>query len=110
MPRLQRERFTTPDEVRPFEHGRIDVVHLDETALARLTCQITGGGFVASFDGPPRAARVAALGGPGEILVSSTTHDLLEGSGVGFAGRGRHALRGLDGERRVVLLVEPGQP
>ena len=285
MPRLQRKSFATPDEVRPFEHGRIDVVHLDESALARLvyepgwrwstdvapliggtSCQnrhlgyvisgrlhvmlddgtelelrandayeippghdgwvvgdepwdviefasarvygvrpdataertlatilftdivdstatlervgdaawrtllldhndrmraeldlfrgreitTTGDGFVASFDGPARAvrcaaamrtaatslglairaglhtgeveitssnargvavhaaARVAALAGPGEILVSSTTHDLLEGSGLQFADRGRHTLKGLEGERQVFLLVEPG--
>ena len=28
------------------------------------------------------AARVAALAGPGEVLVSGTTHDLLDGSGL----------------------------
>ena len=285
MPRLQRKSFATPDEVRPFEHGRIDVVHLDETALARLiyqprwrwstdvapiiggtSCQnrhvgyvisgrlhvmlddgtelelrgndayeippghdawvvgdeawdviefasarvygvrpdaaeertlatllftdivdstatvervgdaawrtmlldhndqmraqldrfrgreitTTGDGFVAVFDGAARAvrcaaamlaaaeglglpiraglhtgeveltggnargvavhaaARVAALAGPGQILVSSTTHDLLEGSGLQFVDRGRHTLKGLDGERQVFLLVESG--
>ena len=28
------------------------------------------------------AARVASLAGPGEVLVSGTTHDLLDGSGL----------------------------
>ena len=54
------------------------------------------------------AARVAALAGPGQILVSSTTHDLLEGSVLQFVDRGRHTLKGLDGERQVFLLVESG--
>jgi class 3 adenylate cyclase len=285
MPRLQRRSFATPDEVRPFPHGRIEVVNLDETAMARLiyqpgwrwstdvapviggtSCQnrhvgyvisgllhvmledgtelelrpndayeippghdawvvgdeaweviefasartygarpdaatertlatilftdivdstatverigdtawrtllldhndqmraqldrfrgreitTTGDGFVAVFDGPARgvrgaaamrtaalglgltiraglhtgevelvsgnargiavhaAARVAALAGPGEIIVSSTTHDLLEGSGLVFVDRGRHVLKGLDGERQMYLLDDPG--
>jgi len=67
-----------------------------------------GGGTGARGVAVHAAARVAALAGPGEILVSSTTHDLLEGSGLRFADRGRHALKGLDGERQVFLLVEPG--
>jgi class 3 adenylate cyclase len=41
------------------------------------------------------AARVAAIAGPGETLVSSTVRDLLAGSGLRFDDRGRHALKGL---------------
>jgi len=41
------------------------------------------------------AARVAAMAGPGETLVSSTVRDLVAGSGLRFDDRGRHALRGL---------------
>src|SRR5262245_46711276 len=37
-------------------------------------------------------ARVAALAGPGEILVSQTVKDLVAGSGVTFTDRGTHAL------------------
>ena len=51
------------------------------------------------------AARVAALAGPGEILVSQTTHDLLDGSGLVFADRGLHELKGLTGQRAVFALV-----
>jgi class 3 adenylate cyclase len=36
-------------------------------------------------------ARVAAMAGPGEILVSSTVKDMLAGSGVSFADRGAHS-------------------
>ncbi|HZK91753.1 MAG TPA: adenylate/guanylate cyclase domain-containing protein [Stellaceae bacterium] len=41
------------------------------------------------------AARVAAMAGPNETLVSSTVRDLVAGSGLRFADRGRHALKGL---------------
>ena len=41
------------------------------------------------------AARIAALAGAGEVLVSETTHDLLDGSGATFDDRGTHELKGL---------------
>jgi class 3 adenylate cyclase len=41
------------------------------------------------------AARVAAMAGPNETLVSSTVRDLVAGSGLRFEDRGRHALKGL---------------
>jgi pimeloyl-ACP methyl ester carboxylesterase len=41
------------------------------------------------------AARVAALAGPGEILVSRTLCDLVAGSGLHFAERGEHDLKGV---------------
>jgi len=51
------------------------------------------------------AARVSALAGPGEVLVSSVTHDLLEGSGLAFEQRGVYELKGLSGARPVFALV-----
>ena len=51
------------------------------------------------------AARVAALAGAGEVLVSGTTHDLLDGSGLRFEDRGLHELKGLDGPRAIFALV-----
>src|SRR5262245_22177828 len=36
MPRLQRKSFATPDQVRTFPTGRIDIVTLDETAVGRF--------------------------------------------------------------------------
>ncbi len=51
------------------------------------------------------AARVAALGGPGDVLVSGTTLDLLEGAGLNFAFRGNHELKGLTGARPIYTLV-----
>ena len=41
------------------------------------------------------AARIAALPGPGEILVSRTVKDLVTGSGITFEDRGTHALKGI---------------
>jgi class 3 adenylate cyclase/pimeloyl-ACP methyl ester carboxylesterase len=46
-------------------------------------------------------ARVASLAGPGEVLVSSTVKDLVAGSGLSFADRGAHALKGVPGEWRL---------
>ena len=43
------------------------------------------------------AARVMALAGPGEVLVSGTTRELLEGSGLAFEDRGSHELKGISG-------------
>lgn len=34
MPRLQRKNFTNPDEIRCFDNGKMDIVNLDETAVA----------------------------------------------------------------------------
>ena len=50
-------------------------------------------------------ARVAAVAGPGEVLVSSTVHDLIAGSGIELADRGLHALKGVEDERRLYAVV-----
>ena len=47
------------------------------------------------------AARVAAMAGAGETLVSSTVKDLVAGSGVRFTDRGGHTLKGVPGEWRL---------
>lgn len=46
-------------------------------------------------------ARVAAAAARGEILVSSTVKDLLAGSGLEFADRGEHELKGVPGTWRL---------
>jgi class 3 adenylate cyclase len=46
-------------------------------------------------------ARVSALAGPGEVLVSATVKDLVAGSGITFSDRGSHALKGIPDEWRV---------
>ena len=47
------------------------------------------------------AARVLSLAHPGEVLVSQTTRDLVEGSGIAFEDRGEHEMKGITGARRV---------
>lgn len=41
------------------------------------------------------AARVSALATPTEVLVSRAVKDLVAGSGIGFADRGTHTLKGI---------------
>ena len=50
------------------------------------------------------AARVMAHAGPDEIIVSSTVRDLVAGSGIEFADRGDHQLKGLPGEWRLLAV------
>jgi class 3 adenylate cyclase len=50
------------------------------------------------------AARVAALAGPEEILVSSTVKDLVVGSGIVFSERGSYELKGVPGEWRLYVV------
>jgi class 3 adenylate cyclase len=52
-------------------------------------------------------ARISALAGAGEILVSSTVKDLVVGSGLEFEDRGSRELKGVPGEWRVYALADP---
>jgi class 3 adenylate cyclase len=47
------------------------------------------------------AARVGALAGAGEVLVTSTVKDLVAGSGITFADRGAQQLKGIPDEWRL---------
>jgi pimeloyl-ACP methyl ester carboxylesterase len=49
-------------------------------------------------------ARVAALAGPGEVLVSGTLKDLVVGSGIEFDDRGATDLKGVPGEWRIYAV------
>jgi class 3 adenylate cyclase len=49
-------------------------------------------------------ARVAALAGPSEVLVSSTVRDIVTGSRHRFADRGEHQLKGVPGRWCVCAL------
>ena len=46
-------------------------------------------------------ARVAALAGAGEVLVSGTVKDLVAGSGLRFGNRGNQSLKGIPGEWQI---------
>jgi pimeloyl-ACP methyl ester carboxylesterase/class 3 adenylate cyclase len=50
-------------------------------------------------------ARVAALAGPGEVLVSSTVKDLVGGAGFAFVDRGTHLLKGVPEPKQVFAVV-----
>jgi len=43
-------------------------------------------------------SRVAAMAGPGEVLVSRTVKDLVAGSGIELDDRGEHELKGIPGD------------
>jgi class 3 adenylate cyclase len=51
------------------------------------------------------AARLGALAGAGEVLVSSTVKDLVAGSGIRFADRGAKRLKGIPDEWRLFAVA-----
>ncbi len=52
-------------------------------------------------------ARVSALAGPNDVLVSSTLRDLVIGSGLEFEDRGAHTLKGVPGEWHLFAVAPP---
>ena len=52
-------------------------------------------------------ARVSALAGANDVLVSSTLRDLVIGSGLEFEDRGAHELKGVPGEWRLFAVASP---
>jgi class 3 adenylate cyclase len=50
-------------------------------------------------------ARVAALAGPSEVMVSSTVKDLVAGSGLAFEDAGEHELKGVPERWRLYRVV-----
>ncbi|OBK76598.1 adenylate/guanylate cyclase domain-containing protein [Mycobacterium sp. 1164985.4] len=66
-------------------------------------CEVRGddiGGIAVHIE-----ARVSALAGPSEVLVSSTLRDLVIGSGLEFDDRGAHALKGVPGEWHLLAVA-----
>jgi class 3 adenylate cyclase len=51
-------------------------------------------------------ARVGALAGPSEVLVSSTVKDLVAGSGLSFEDAGEHELKGVPDRWHLYRVVE----
>jgi class 3 adenylate cyclase len=54
-------------------------------------------------------ARVGAAADPGQILVSRTVHDLVAGSGLTFASRGEHELKGIPGRWELFAVTHAGE-
>ncbi len=50
-------------------------------------------------------ARIMSLAGPGDVLVSATVMDLVEGSGLEFEDAGAHELKGFAGMRQLFRLT-----
>jgi class 3 adenylate cyclase len=69
-------------------------------------CQLTAGGITGLA--VHIAARVVGMAEPGEIVVTSTVRDLVAGSGVSFADRGRHVLKGVPDEWQLLVVRAPG--
>jgi class 3 adenylate cyclase/pimeloyl-ACP methyl ester carboxylesterase len=55
-------------------------------------------------------ARIGALAGPEEVLVSGTVRDLVLGSGIKFSDRGHHVLKGVPGEWPVFAVAGVASP
>ena len=55
------------------------------------------------------AARVQAAARPGEVLASRTVSDLVAGSGVAFADRGPHVLKGVPGDWSLFAVVDDAE-
>jgi class 3 adenylate cyclase len=53
---------------------------------------------------------VAAMAGPGEVLVSSTVREIVSGSRRKFIERGEYDLKGVPGRWRVHALVRENTP
>src|SRR4029450_1978782 len=63
--------------------------------------------------GVHRAARICSAGHGGQVLVSKTTHDLLqdeESSEAAFKDLGEQRLKDLDRPERIFQLLVPGLP
>ena len=50
-------------------------------------------------------ARISALAGPREVLVSQTVKDLVAGARIEFADRGEHELKGVPGSWRLYAVT-----
>lgn len=51
------------------------------------------------------AARVAALAAAGEVVVTRTMRDVVQGAAIEFADRGEHRLRGVPGQWQIFRAV-----
>jgi class 3 adenylate cyclase/pimeloyl-ACP methyl ester carboxylesterase len=66
-------------------------------------CEVRGGDI--GGIGVHIGARVSALAGPNDVLVSSTLRDLVIGSGLEFDDRGAHQLKGVPGEWHLFAVA-----
>lgn len=112
-----REMDSAGDGFMALFNGAAKAVHaatLMDTSVAALGVRVRVGihtGEVEIVGGRARgvavhaAARIASLASAGEVFVSGTTHDMLDGSGLSFTSFGEHELKGLSGARPVFSLL-----
>ncbi len=84
------------DAVRPLDLEIRAGLHTGEVEIMKQDI----GGIAVNI-----GARVGALAGPGEVLVSRTVTDLVAGSGIAFEDRGAHALKGVPGEWQLFTVA-----
>jgi class 3 adenylate cyclase len=91
-----RAAMSARDAVRPLEIEIRAGLHTGEVEVMREDI----GGIAVNI-----GARVGALAGPGEVLVSRTVTDLVAGSGIAFDDRGAHALKGVPGDWQLFAVA-----
>jgi class 3 adenylate cyclase len=64
-----------------------------------------GGGIAVTL-----GARISAIAGPSEVLVSPTVRDLVAGSGLAFGDRGEHELKGVPERWHLYEVLDAGTP
>jgi len=91
-----------------LRHGFADLGIELRAGIHSGECEVLGadlGGLAVHI-----GARVGALAGPGEIVVSSTVRELVVGSGMQFDDRGEHELKGVPGSWRLYGLADGRAP
>lgn len=89
------------EQVRPLDIELRAGLHTGE-------CELIGddiGGMAVNI-----GARIGALAGAGEVVVSSTVKDLVVGSGISFSDRGTCELKGVPGEWRLYAVDQIEAP
>jgi class 3 adenylate cyclase/alpha-beta hydrolase superfamily lysophospholipase len=89
---------------RTIIHGAKDLGIEIRAGLHAGECELIGddvGGMAVHI-----GARIAALAGPGEVLVSGTVRDLVLGSELSFEERGTQPLKGVPGQWALCALAE----
>jgi class 3 adenylate cyclase len=98
---LTQNTFKVPAETAVSETLGIQV----RAGLHTGECEIRGddiGGIAVHI-----GARVSALAGPNEVVVSSTLRDLVIGSGLEFEERGSYELKGVPGQWHLFAVACP---
>jgi class 3 adenylate cyclase len=98
--------FTSPSAAIASADAIVDAVHLlgIEVRVGIHAGEVEVRGADVAGMAVHIGARVAALAGPSEVLVSSTVRDIVTGSRHRFADRGEHDLKGVPGHWRLCAL------